>query len=275
MLICLAALVVFSGIICQAEEEYFVEITALNVGKADALVVRVGEKTYLIDSGLKKRFDTLLADLKEMGIDHLDGVFLTHTDKDHGGGLKKLAKTDIGIDAFYAAELYFEKDDEDHQALKAAEERGMAVSWLKAGDSVAVDDQSRFEVLGPLLMDKSCENNNSLVLRLTTPEGNALFTGDMECDAEALLLQSGCDLSACYLKIAHHGREDATSLALVGAVCPEIAVISTDSVEEPDSRSDMVVERLEDAGAAVYVTEDDPFGITVRLTGGHAVRVDN
>ena len=41
---------------CAAEENGFeeerllVEITAFNVGKADAILVRVGEKTYLIDT---------------------------------------------------------------------------------------------------------------------------------------------------------------------------------------------------------------------------------
>ena len=263
-----------TGDAANADGPLLVEITAFNVGKADAILVRVGEKTYLIDAGLKKGFNDLLDSLDREGVTHLDGVFLTHVDKDHGGGMEQLAETDIEIDAFYASPFYSKRTAEDHQLIAAAALRGMEVTWLQAGDCVEICEECRFDILGPLEFDPEDENNNSLVMRLVTPEGCALLAGDMEKEGEKLLRATDADLSAAYLKVGHHGRDDATGKKFAEAVSPEIAVISTDSIEEPRSADPEVIERLEALGAQVFVTENYERGVKVRLEGGHAVYVE-
>ncbi len=256
-----------------ADEDLMVEIFAMNVGKADAILVTVGERCYLVDTGTKDSYDTMKAHLDRLGVDHLNGVILTHTDKDHGGGMEKLSESEISVDAWYASSLYYEKKTEKHQAVKAARERNTEVIWLNAGDVLDLGDGCCFEVLSPQILDTEDENNNSMVLRLVTPEGNALLAGDMEKEAEAILLASGADLSAAYLKVGHHGRDDATSAAFAASVAPQIAVISTDSVEQPDSPAPVVLAALEAAGATVYVTQDYEAGVRVALRNGQAVFV--
>jgi competence protein ComEC len=271
----LAALLLLGGCASARVEtdgdDLNVEIIALNVGKADAILVRLGENDYLIDTGLKKQFDTLKDALDTLGVTHLAGLFLTHTDKDHGGGMVKLAESGIQIDAIYASELYAEKDYDKHQAVKAAAALDMEVTWLTAGDALDAGNGCTFEVLGPLSIDAEDENNNSLVLRLTTPEGTALFMGDAELEEEAAVIAASADkLDADYMKVAHHGRDDATSLSLARMVSPQIAVISTDRTDEPRSADANVIASLESAGAAVYVTEDFELGVRVRLRDGQA-----
>ena len=60
-----------------------------------------------------------------------------------------------------------------------------------------------------------------------------LLTGDMEYDEENDLLAAGVIPSCEVLKVGHHGRDDATSAALVAAVQPKVAVISTSSCRNP------------------------------------------
>ncbi len=270
----LAALMLLCGCASAREEtdaSVNVEIIALNVGKADAILVRLGENDYLIDAGLKKQFDTLKDDLDVLGVTRLNGVFLTHTDKDHGGGLVKLAESGVSIGAIYASELYYEKEYDKHQAVKAADALDMDVTWLRAGDAIDAGNGCVFEALGPLSLDEQDENNNSLVLRLTTPEGTALFMGDAELEEEAEIIAASADkLDADYLKAAHHGRDDATSAAFARMVSPQIAVISTDRTDEPRSAAASVIASLEDAGAAVYITEHFELGVRVRLKDGKA-----
>ena len=257
------------------EAALLVELFALNVGKADAILITVGEQRFLVDTGTKAGYDELEEKLRKLEVTHLDCVFLTHTDKDNGGGMKKLSESDIEVDRWYAASIYYEKDADDHQAVKAASERGAEVTWLSAGDLVELGGGCRFEVLAPLVVDTACENNNSLVLRLITPEGNALLAGDMEKEGEQRLLASGADLSAVYLKVAHHGRDDATGAAFAAAVSPRAAVISTYTPDQPDSPAASVVKTLQAAGASVYVTQDDSMGIRIALRGGYAVLLDS
>ena len=274
----LAALMLLGGCASAREEAdagLNVEIIAFNVGKADAILVRLGGNDYLIDAGTKKGYDTLQSDLDALGVTRLEGVFLTHTDKDHGGGLVKLAESGVSIGAIYAAEMYYEKSYDKHQAVKAADALDMDVTWLKADDRIDAGNGCAFEVLGPLSLDEQDENNNSLVLRLATPEGTALLMGDAELEEEAeIIAASAGKLDADYLKAAHHGRDDATSAAFARMVSPQIAVISTDRTDEPRSAAASVIASLEDAGAAVYITEHFDLGVRVRLKNGQAELIE-
>ena len=69
-----------------------VQAMFLNVGKADAALFTVAGKHYLVDTGTADAVDAILRALTYYGVTHLDGVLITHMDKDHVGGLKKLLK---------------------------------------------------------------------------------------------------------------------------------------------------------------------------------------
>ncbi|MGN0747209.1 MAG: lamin tail domain-containing protein, partial [Aristaeellaceae bacterium] len=75
-----------------------------------------------------------------------------------------------------------------------------------------------------------------------------------------------CDV----LKVGNHGESDATSPALIDAVQPRLAVISTNTAEEPDTPSTRVMKLLAAAGAQVWQTQDAEAGVLVTVSGGQA-----
>ena len=72
----------------EAASEKTVQAMFLNVGKADAALLALGDRRYLVDTGTKESAETLLRALAYFQVTHLDGVLITHTDADHVGGLK-------------------------------------------------------------------------------------------------------------------------------------------------------------------------------------------
>ena len=252
-----------------------VELFAVNVGKGDALVVRAGDYTCLIDTGKEKAQEQLEVALKALGVEALDAVFITHTDKDHVGGLKWLRESDIEILAIYASRYYPNTTEKKHPAVKAAKKLDLTVNWLGAGDSVPLGDSGAvFRVLAPAMEIPGDEDDNSLVMMLESPDGRILLTGDMEHVEEAALLTSGADLRCDVLKVANHGDSDATSAALIAACAPSVALISTDSAEKPGTPDAGIVRNLQGIGCAVCVTQDASLGIRVTLDGGR-VAVEN
>ena len=252
-----------------------VELFAVNVGKGDALVVRAGDYTCLIDTGKEKAQEQLEVALKALGVEALDAVFITHTDKDHVGGLKWLRESDIEIRAIYASRYYPNTTEKKHPAVKAAKKLDLTVNWLGAGDSVPLGDSGAvFRVLAPEMEIPDDEDDNSLVMMLESPDGRILLTGDMEHVEEAALLASGADLRCDVLKVANHGDSDATSAALIAACAPSVALISTDSAEKPGTPDAGIVRNLQGIGCAVCVTQDASLGIRVTLDGGR-VAVEN
>ena len=255
------------------EEAAEIEIFVISVGKGDAILIRTHEKTYLIDTAHAEKWGCVQSALTELGVARLDGVFVTHADNDHVGGLMPLAASQIEVGAWYASGYCAEhKKETKHPVYMAAQARGQEVTWLFAGDEV----DGIFSVLAPQTLIEDNEDDNSLVMTLKTEYGNVLLCGDMEFEEERRLLMSGTDVKCRVLKVANHGDDDTLSAAMVIAASPEIALISTDPYEKPGTPDPALVARLESAGAQVFATYEADMGIRVTLNAeGLAVEYVN
>ena len=260
LILWVAGLCLLAG--CTALPAEKARVFFIDVGKGDAALVMAGGRSYLVDAGPKVAWDRVAAALAHFQVGKLDGVFLTHGDKDHSGGLMELAKSGIAVEAWYASDLYnLDRDEDDHPAEDAAEKRGQNPLYLSAGDTIGP-----FTVLGPLTRDKD-DDNNSLVLMLETAVGRALLTGDMKFDEEEEILASDRSIRCDLIKIPHHGNSDATSEHLIDAASPRIAVVSTDSEVRPELPDQRVVRLLGDRGIPLYSTWRSGVGVLVTLGG--------
>ena len=263
LMLCLSPMLSVQGDSADAA----LSILAINVRKADALLLRSGESAYLIDTGSEESYNKLYSVLKQEGIDRLTGVIVTHTDKDHAGGIAQLVDSDIEIENVYASAFYNKKKESKHPAVKALKGTGRSVVFLASGDELPLDGGS-LKVLGPLEKDEDAENNNSLVLLAEGGGGTMLLTGDMEFPEEDSLLKAGLIPHADVLKVGNHGEDDATSNALIAAIRPSLAVISTNTDDEPDTPSPRVLKLLASWDIPVLVTQDTENGILVTISGG-------
>lgn len=224
---------------------------AVNVGKGDAIIISVGESHFLIDTAKGYACGRIDYAMRELGIDRLECVFITHVDSDHIEGLDWLLQSGIQVESWYASPCFFEYKEKKHPLMK----RGLDVTWLSAGDIVEFDG-GKFTVIGPIEENPDEENNNSLVMMLETADGRILLTGDAEFPEENAILESGADVACDILKVSNHGDEDATGGEFLEKAAPEIAVISTDSYEKPGTPAPEVLFGLEGVGAEVFVTEN-------------------
>jgi competence protein ComEC len=97
-----------------------------------------------------------------------------------------------------------------------------------AGQRIELGAGTHIEVLAPdRTLDGGDLNNNSVVLRLVHGDVSFLLTGDLADAGEKALLDSGFDLRATVLKIAHHGSEGSTGEDFLEAVLPAVAVVSS------------------------------------------------
>ncbi len=263
----LAACMITAVSSAPAESGGDLSLLAINVGKADCLLLRYGGLNYLIDTGTAASWGAVSAALRANGITRLDGVILTHTDKDHAGGLDALAASAVEVGTWYASAEYCEVTEKKHPAVLAAARRGQSVVWLREGDRLPFGD-GRLTVIGPIAHFFDSENNNSAVLLAEAAGGRMLLCGDMEQPAENMLLSARLVPECDVLKVGHHGEGDATGEAFARAVMPKVAVISTDSVAEPDTPSRRVMKLLRGLGAQIALTEETKGGVLVTISGG-------
>lgn len=278
LLLLLLSLAMLTGAVCASSEpagesavpEDEMNLLSINVRKGDAHLLRCGDAVYLVDTGKKKNYDDLYNALKKNGIDRLTGVILTHSHSDHTGGLKQLIQSDITVVNVYASAYYAPaKEDKEHPVLKALKGTGLEPVWLSSGDTLPFGSGT-LKVLGPLeaMKDSDNENSNSLVLLASGGGGTILLTGDMEFPEEASLLNAGLIPHADVLKIANHGEGDATSEQLIAAVSPQLAVISTNTEDEPDTPDPRVIKLLNKYQIPVLQTQDAGTGVLITLRDG-------
>ena len=265
------ALLILLCVMCAAcapvSAEGGTTLLAINVGKADCLLLQSGGTIYMIDTGLEESWGAVSAVLKLHGVTRLDGVILTHTDKDHAGGAWALASSSIEVGGWYAPAYFTGVKEAKHPLVKAAALRGEAVTWLHAGDTLPLGE-GVLTVLGPVVHDTNKENNNSLVLHVETPDGTMLLAGDMEFPEENSLMTQGLITPAHVLKVGNHGEADATGDAFARLVNPRVAVISTNTQDEPDTPAPRVLRAL--AGAQIVQTQQAQAGVLVTLRSGEA-----
>ena len=214
-------------------------IHVIDVGKADAILVESPEAAFLVDTGTQNTAEDVLRYLKARSIEHLDAVILSHGDSDHAGGLEKITE-EIPADT-----LLISAETESPYA-------NMPVQRAVPDTKLFVSDLT-LEILAPT-QSFAEENDNSLVFRLQYGDFSMLFCGDIQENAEKVLLESGVDLRADVLKVAHHGSDTSSSTMFLQAVRPKYAVISAGEDRNLLPRN-TVLKRLEAENIRFYRTD--------------------
>ncbi|MGE5561645.1 MAG: ComEC/Rec2 family competence protein [Chloroflexota bacterium] len=228
------------------------EVCFIDVGQADSILVRSDDATMLIDAGNNGDAETVVAFLKEAGVEKLDLVVGTHPHEDHIGGL------DAVIRAFPVDRVCLPRATTTTRTfedlLAAIKERGLTIDSPAADSQFTLGD-ARGTFLAPRGDDYDDLNDYSLVIRLTFGRTAFLFTGDAGRDSEQEMLAAGVELQADVLKVGHHGSVTATSAAFLDRVSPAYAVISVGEDNDYGHPHREVVDRLVARGVSVLRTD--------------------
>lgn len=249
LLACLLAMCLLALPACALEEGETLSVTFFDAGKADAILVRTGEHALLIDAGLNKNGDELIARLQALGVTRLDALLITHFDKDHVGGADVLLET-IPVEAVYQPD-YYKDSKQMRQYQEAMASLGLTPVTLSENCTLTLDGaQLSIDVANESDYGLDEENDFSLVVRLQFGDNRFLFAGDAE-EARIAELLAEDDLACDVLKVPHHGKKHDNNALFFQAAGAAYAVI-TSSDEEPEKQE--TVRLLELAGSTVLLT---------------------
>lgn len=194
----------------------------IDVGQADATLIRCGKAAMLIDAGDNSDGTKVQLYLKKCGVEHLDYVIATHPDADHVGGM------DVIITKFDCGRIFAPKTEKKtktwNEVLAAADYRGYSIEQPECGQTFLLGT-AEFEILSP---DRNYRdsNDNSIVIRLVHGKQAFLFAGDIQEAAIRGLLCSDRRISCDVYKVAHHGSSGSGMAEFYDALNPAYAVIS-------------------------------------------------
>lgn len=257
------------------------QITCLDVGQGDGILIRTPDnKHYLIDGGSSSQSELgrycLLPALKSMGISCLDGIFISHTDKDHLSGVQELLEyMEKGLTTIRAAYLVLPGWTEPPEAwtdlASAAQKAGIKTVTGNAGNIIH-SGAAAFEILWPESTARGKDvNEEAMVMELTYGDFRMLFTGDIGADTEKKLLSAGCLNDIDCLKVGHHGSGYSSSEEFLKKVKPELSIISCSSTNTYGHPSPETVKRLKDCGSQIEYTMKN--GAIILETNGKNLRI--
>ncbi|MBS1812427.1 MAG: MBL fold metallo-hydrolase [Acidobacteria bacterium] len=238
-------------------------IYALDVGQGDGLLVISPQgKTVLIDAGPTEAGDEVVAALRNHGVKQLDLAVATHPHADHIGGMKKVfdsfrVRKFLDSGQTYGSATY-------EKLLREIQENKTPYIKAVRGQSIELEPGVKFDVYGPpdplfkesdIGADRSVQNANSVVLRLSYGSFAMLFTGDAEFETEDRMMKAGANLQANVLKIGHHGSRHATSGKFLTAVAPQFAIISVGANNDYGHPAQLTMDRLKKANIKTLRTD--------------------
>ncbi len=252
-------------------------ITVLDVGQGDCILVQApGGTTMLVDgggipgqeaSGYDIGREVVVPALMARGVTRIDALVITHPHDDHIGGLSAVvAAVPVGV----ALDPMTESDSPTYKALeKALRERHVRVERVSEGARINLGRGIFAEALNPpeprLTGTDSDANDNSVVLRLVDGEVSVLLAADIEAAAAARLAERGGAVGSTILKAPHHGSAGAAIPEFIGAVNPELAIISVGENNPFGHPSEEMLRELGRVGAKIMRTDrDGAVTVTIR-----------
>lgn len=247
------------------------KIHFIDVGQADSILIELpNEEEVLIDAGNNGDEDTIINYLRNLNIDDIEYLVLTHPHEDHIGGAADV------IEAFDIGKVYMPDKSTSSKTyadtINAIKEKNIEMIKAEGGLGIINEYNLKYEVLAPNSMFYSELNEYSLVTKLTYENTSYLFTGDAESVSELEMMRAGYDLDVDLLKVGHHGGRTSSSRDFLNIATPEYAIISSGSGNKYGHPHQETLDRLSNIGAKIYRTDEQ--GTIVAASDGNKITIN-
>ena len=225
-------------------------VSVLDVGQGQAVLIQTEGKNYLVDcggSGNKAAADKVAAYLGSRGVFRLDGIIVTHYDKDHVGGVPYLLKR-LPVERLY---LPVVEDSSGWKQKILTHNRG-EVCWVDRNMIIPVGEGEICLFASEI---QESDNESSLCILFQKADYDILITGDRGIVGEVILLLEEQLPQLEALVVGHHGASGSTGAFLLEHLNPQTAVISVGADNPYGHPSKSVLERLEEYGCKIRRTD--------------------
>lgn len=251
-----------------------ISVHVIDVGQGDAILIMTKSGNMLIDSGdlSSTARQQLTKYLEAHNVTSFEYAVFTHTDADHIGSADYIVENynvkNVIMPDYTATTKVFDRLIEAIESKK--------VNLILIGEDTEVCEQSGYTftlgaitntVMGPT-KDFKDANEMSVVIKSVYGETSFLFTGDAEHKSEEAMLEKYTkgELDCDILKVGHHGSSTSTTDEFLGAVSPEIALISCGDGNKYGHPNTETTDKLDAAKIKYYRT--DLCGSIVITTDG-------
>ncbi len=227
-------------------------VTVLDVGQGQCVLIQSKDECYMVDCGGGSGTYAATAAVRALwsnGFYRLDGIILTHYDKDHVNGVEPFL-VQMGADKLYMP------DSPDKDGFRSGIEENFrgTVNFIDKKTVISCGDG----IISIFPANPSATSNeSSLCILFQAADCDILITGDRNKTGELQLMEQTelPDLEA--LIVGHHGAKSSTSLDILRATMPEVAIISVGENNFYGHPEEETLARLNLFGCRILRTDRD------------------
>lgn len=226
------------------------KVTVLDVGQGLSVVVKTASHTMVYDTGQQYNEESdagravIVPYLRSQGIKQLDALVISHDDSDHSGGAASVMSQ---MPIQWLASSYTLPEITKPTPTQLRCYAGQKWIW----------DKVRFEVLYPMAESyrqaEITDNNRSCVIKVISRHGTVLLTGDIEKEAEEMLLKmQKYRLKSNVLVVPHHGSKTSSTEPFIKAVGAKYTVFTVGYLNRFKHPKPQVVGRYLENKSTIY-----------------------
>ena len=242
------------------------EVQYIDVGQADAILIRDNGENMLIDAGNNEDGEKLVTYFKSLGITRFKYIVGTHPHEDHIGGLDNVINS-FSLNKFFMPDVYTTTKTFE-EVLDALDAKNKPASIPTINKVYKLKDAT-FRVVH-YGKDKEDLNNDSIIIHMVYGNTRFLFTGDAEISAEKEILNS--DIKSDVLKLGHHGSTFSTSNDFLYRVNPKYAVISVGKDNDYHHPHLGTLRKLDKNNIKYYRTDEQ--GTIIVKSDGNKIKIE-
>lgn len=219
------------------------------VGEGQSILLQSKGHSFLVDCGGNTdegAADAVAETLLSQGIFKLDGIALTHYDRDHSGALVNLLCR-VNVDRIYLPDM------DDHGVITALRRAGIRTMNLIEEDTYLSLGTADLTLIAA--DTQKTENENCMCILFEGENCVILITGDRGRSGEKHLIEQRQLPDVDILIAGHHGSKNSTSQELLDEVTPELVIVSAGKNNSYGHPAQELLERLEENGCAVRRTD--------------------
>lgn len=214
----------------------FSYVNVLDVNQGDSIHIHQNTCDILIDTGKSDEYDSVINYFRNLNINDIDILVITHFHDDHYGEAFDILNN-LNVDTLVVSS--YNKLFKDYSQIV-----------LNKNDVISCGELSFININQSNDLN---ENNNSIVLYGLVGFDNWLFTGDIEKEREEMIIKE-YNLSVDVLKVPHHGSITSSSKSFLEALEPQDAIISVgyNTYDHPNKE---IIERYFNSSINVFRTD--------------------
>ena len=235
----------------ETENTNTLDITYLDVGQADSILIQNKGHNMLIDAGNNEDGPLLVQYFKEQNITKFDYLITTHPHEDHIGGMDDIINN-FDIEKIYMPDVTTTTKT-FLDVLEAIEKKNMTYDVPNINQNFPLGN-TLFQVIYTG-NDKKNLNNSSIILKATFKNTSYLFTGDATSEVEKKILNK--NIQATVLKVGHHGSKYSTTTDFLNKVNPKYAIISVGKNNSYNHPNQVTINKLEKKNIEIHRTDQE------------------